>query len=338
VVVRPLAFRGGLPPEPARPHPVAQPLPAAQPGVPPDTAAAGTVVGAVPPAAVASFQRLTGVDLGHVPLARGPEVSRTAAELGARAYSHDGVVHVPPEAGPLDRADNEALLGHELAHVAQQRALGPLAAEAGPHGDELESAARAAERALRGEETDPPATDGGALGDILAGLGGPDAGNRLTWTPMTGLVGQPLSPTVAFEAPQLPQVMQAPQRAPLADDNGSSSVVPAAEPTVVSPSVEATEPELAAEEDLVQAYLADLAAAIEASGEAAEARGLELDDATLTTIAGHLMYRFDQRYVVLTDSESLDRLAGRIYERLRSRIRMELLVDRERSGQLTEFR
>jgi hypothetical protein len=38
------------------------------------------------------------------------------------------------------------------------------------------------------------------------------------------------------------------------------------------------------------------------------------------------------------DQLDLDELSSRLYDRLRSRMRVELLVDRERSGRLTDFR
>jgi hypothetical protein len=38
------------------------------------------------------------------------------------------------------------------------------------------------------------------------------------------------------------------------------------------------------------------------------------------------------------DRLDLETLAARLYDRLRSRIRMELLIDRERAGLLTDFR
>ena len=38
------------------------------------------------------------------------------------------------------------------------------------------------------------------------------------------------------------------------------------------------------------------------------------------------------------DDSDLDELVLRIYDRLRSRLRRELLVDRERAGLLTDFR
>jgi hypothetical protein len=42
--------------------------------------------------------------------------------------------------------------------------------------------------------------------------------------------------------------------------------------------------------------------------------------------------------MVDNDHIDVDDLAGRIYPMIRSRLRMELLVDRERAGLLTDFR
>jgi hypothetical protein len=41
---------------------------------------------------------------------------------------------------------------------------------------------------------------------------------------------------------------------------------------------------------------------------------------------------------VSVDNIDLDELSARIYDRLRSKLRLELLVDRERAGTLTDFR
>jgi len=41
---------------------------------------------------------------------------------------------------------------------------------------------------------------------------------------------------------------------------------------------------------------------------------------------------------VVADNLDLDQLAGQLYDRLRSRLRREFLVDRERSGLLTDYR
>jgi hypothetical protein len=46
----------------------------------------------------------------------------------------------------------------------------------------------------------------------------------------------------------------------------------------------------------------------------------------------------DRRHVDLDDPVELDELATRLYGRLRSKLRLELIVDRERAGLLTDFR
>jgi hypothetical protein len=39
-----------------------------------------------------------------------------------------------------------------------------------------------------------------------------------------------------------------------------------------------------------------------------------------------------------TDETDMDELAGKLYDRIRSRLKTELLVDRERAGFLTDLR
>jgi hypothetical protein len=46
----------------------------------------------------------------------------------------------------------------------------------------------------------------------------------------------------------------------------------------------------------------------------------------------------EQRPVGLDDPLGLDQLAAELYPRLRSRLRLELIVDRERAGLLTDWR
>ena len=41
---------------------------------------------------------------------------------------------------------------------------------------------------------------------------------------------------------------------------------------------------------------------------------------------------------VLPEHLDLDQVAGALYDRLRTRLRRELLIDRERAGLLTDFR
>jgi len=316
-VVVPSGFRSTLPDVPPHLAP-----PAARESVPADV--------------VGSFQRLTGIDLGFVPLVRSPQVARAAAESGARAYTSGGTVHLPAEAGDLDSTETHALLGHELAHVAQQRALGSRASEVGTHGGELEALAQAAERAMRGEPGEFPGPNGVFGG--LAGVVGASGSGQLSWSAQGGFSSQADPPP--RPEPHRPEPAGEPvaQRAPLAgqsddlwtSDGEVSEVAPALDPPYPddADSVAAVSP---AELDALVARVESLAAGV-------GRHGVTADDATVATIAGRVAGMLEGRFVELNDSHDLDRLAVRIYDRLRSQLRMELLVDRERGGLLSEFR
>jgi hypothetical protein len=313
VVVVPMGFRATLPDLP--------------PSLPVETA--------VPQASISAFQRMTGVDLGFVPMVRSPEVAQAAAQLGARAYTTRGTVHLPPEAGPADRADNEALIAHELAHVAQQRALGSRASEQGVHGGRLEAQALAAERAARGEQVTPPS--------IPAGLT-----SGLSWTPETGFVSgngnggnggdsgngsqeaaQPTPPAFSYDEPI--------QRAPF--DGGGGDVWRSTDEVIEhTPAVIPPEPR---EYDVHDWSTVELTAAVQRI----ESHLSTLDNEVAhpatavseATVANIVSRHVQGRYVALNDHNDLDRLATRIYDRLRNQLRAELLVDRERGGLLTDF-
>jgi hypothetical protein len=60
--------------------------------------------------------------------------------------------------------------------------------------------------------------------------------------------------------------------------------------------------------------------------------------AELRTHVAELAEVADRRHVDLDDPVELDELATRLYGRLRSKLRLELMVDRERAGLLADFR
>jgi hypothetical protein len=60
--------------------------------------------------------------------------------------------------------------------------------------------------------------------------------------------------------------------------------------------------------------------------------------AEIARLKEHLDEFDSRRLLDLDDQVELDELANRIYHRLRSRLRLELIVDRERAGLLTDFR
>lgn len=113
---------------------------------------------AVPADLVAEVRDGLGIDATPTAIHRGQTVSRAASGLGARAFSQDGQVFLPDEAGPLEDRETRALLVHELVHADQQRELGSeLPAPASAAGLDLEAEAVAAERWYLGDAP-PPTT------------------------------------------------------------------------------------------------------------------------------------------------------------------------------------
>ncbi|HET6915497.1 MAG TPA: DUF4157 domain-containing protein [Acidimicrobiales bacterium] len=87
-----------------------------------------------------------GMDLSAVPVDRSPESAGEARNMRARAFTSDRSVVVPRSAGTLESGTGEALLAHELTHVAQRARFGAnLPAESTPAGRVLEAEALAVE-------------------------------------------------------------------------------------------------------------------------------------------------------------------------------------------------
>ncbi|MFI9274115.1 DUF4157 domain-containing protein [Kitasatospora sp. NPDC052896] len=277
------------PPPPSRPQPPA-------PDPPPDPPA----VQAVPAELADLVRRAQGVDVSDVPIHRGPEVTDEAQALGARAFTRDGEVFLPMEAGPLDQPVAHGLLAHELTHAAQQRALGPaLPPEDSTAGQELEGAAVATERWARGLGPDP------------AGSG---ATPSTSWTaPWTAPSGAPWTapsgaPPVAGVQRQHGDVMTA--MAGSAHPPAPIAAVPDAMPSASEPPVPALTP-----------------------APAPAPAGL---DAELISARDRLLALSRQRPLDLDDPGDIEELAVRVYQKIHGRLRRELLVDRERAGRLSE--
>jgi hypothetical protein len=90
-----------------------------------------------------------GVDLANVPVDRSAEGASEAYRMRARAFTSDRGIVIPAQVGSLDSGPGEALLGHELTHIAQRVRYGPtLPAESTPAGRSLEADALATEMTL----------------------------------------------------------------------------------------------------------------------------------------------------------------------------------------------
>ena len=126
------------------------------------------------------LRRALGVDVAGIPVRRGDEATRTARRLAARAFTSDGVVHIPDHLGALDSHTAAPLLAHELTHAVQQRRFGAALPAPGTTFDRrLEDDAVAVEqwvgggavgappptvvRQLAAEDDDLPVVDTGAL-------------------------------------------------------------------------------------------------------------------------------------------------------------------------------
>jgi hypothetical protein len=292
---------------------------------------------------------MTGVDLGFVPVVRMPDVGTKAASLDARAYTHAGVVHLPESAGPIDSAANEALIAHELAHVAQQRALGPRAAEDGPLGDALEAQAQAVERAHLGHPVQSWELDWPEGAELPSG--------GMTWTLEDGF--QPIGPSGGFPGARYPGSGYPGSGLPGGHGSGE---LPGELPGFAESAFDgAARPQRAGEappppippglpwfphlpnDDGSDEGIQPLQfpqdrdeAEVEESGETGQGQQ-PLSEEEINRVAERVRAGIMTPRLDLEDPEMLDALARGLYGRLRSSLRSELISDRERSGMLTEF-
>ncbi|MFJ7209243.1 DUF4157 domain-containing protein [Streptomyces sp. NPDC098789] len=150
---------------------------------------AGPAPTAVVPRDMASaFALLYGVDVSAIPVHRGRGAAERASGMAARAFTEQGVVFLPEEAGPMEDRRVRGLLAHELTHAVQQRRHGSaLPAENTASGIEMERQAVAAEQHFR-EEPGAPAPE--PLAAACEHPAATEAAVRsISWTPDGGMVG-----------------------------------------------------------------------------------------------------------------------------------------------------
>ncbi len=86
---------------------------------------------------------MLGADLSSVPVHRGPESAEAARSMQAKAFTVGREVHLPESLGSTGSGEGRATLAHELTHVVQQQRLGSVAPdENSPAGQAMESEAR----------------------------------------------------------------------------------------------------------------------------------------------------------------------------------------------------
>jgi len=310
-------------------------------------------------AVAAAVGRLHRADVHDVPVWRGDDAGRLAAAANARGATRGGEVFIPASEGSLESGRAGGLLAHELTHVIQQRRLGtavPL--EHSPAGRRLEAEAVMTERHVRGDlgapappvAADPPApapetpatgqsddaaaaiardiqdelvASGRALRMPDGALVFPGAGAHLPEQPRGPVQpGMPVQhagaddavPPEPAVAPIEPAGTPGPGSAPAFEQPPSPSPAPvaaAASSAAVAPAPWEVATPAAAPEPVPVPY-PDWSVA---------------PDAGTATVQTRAVPEVD-----------LDDLARRVYGRVRTHLRSELLIDRERAGLLTDFR
>lgn len=288
-------------------------------------------------------RRMHTINIVDVPVLRGPESADRARELGARAFTADGVVHLPAEVGSLSGTDGAALLAHELTHVAQQRLLGgSLPPEDSAEGRLLEMQALAVEAATRGVPV--PALVHLTTPTVRRQDPVPQAVQAQEMVELAeNFVASWTAPEIPFDEPE----QEADSVAP-ASSFRIDFPVPAAisSPTSGASGVQRAIPGGVDFAQFEQAYRIARSAptdrtvvlAPEPAVAAAPPRAPEFDEKLARQVADWIGDNPPRHWVDLNVSAEVEELARIVYERLHARLRAELLVQRERSGLLLDHR
>jgi hypothetical protein len=265
------------------------------------------------------------VDLSQVPVDRTVAGAEHASQVSARGFTSPAGIVIPPEVGTLDAGPGQALLAHELTHVAQRVRLGPdLPAEHTPAGKALEAEALAAELEL-------------IPGPVLRPLPSEPAPRPLAPQP----VGFGEAPSSPAPARALPLAGAGPGRAgdqaslaTLVEQLSvltSSASAPGLEQTVVfgPGGAPAAAPGTAIQRAERRAWLGSHRTQ-EPSEPAATAPAPSPEPAPDTS------HEETGPFSVRPDEEDLTKLARWLYPLISSKIRAELREGRERAGMLTD--
>ncbi|MCU1658961.1 MAG: hypothetical protein JWO57_3617, partial [Pseudonocardiales bacterium] len=255
------------------------------------------------------FRAVHDVDVSDTRVQRGPLADQAARQAEARAFTRGGVVFLPDAAGPLGHSSTQRLLVHELTHAVQQRSSRTQLR------DESSIEGMAQERVAR--------QNSWTFEHPYA------AGTPLTHAPISRAGGASSSegqPVVQrqtndepddFGVPALSDyAAQITSRLASTDElrrRGSLDPHPAHVDLAGSPTGAITPTPLL-------------------RGVADHGPGLE----ELVDNKDRLLELCDRRDVDLDDPTTLDELAGTLFSRIRTLLRGELIVHRERSGSLVD--
>lgn len=272
----------------------------------------------------AELEPQLGETLADVRVHRGPEVGEAARSISARAFATGGEVFLPDEHGPTNSGEGRKVLSHELTHVVQQRRLGGnLPSEDSPEGAQLEQQAREV-----GGQASPPVT-ARKLPATPSSVGSRSVGSQR----MPGTMPARPARSLPASAPSAP----APSGASATDlgPGEQAAVVARIQAAAAGAGVPTEVGHSAAPDGGGTGGVQRMAspsppasdrptnASSPASG--STPAGAALTSATTASAAPAAATR---------SANELDELAGQLYPRFRSRLRNELLSDRERSGRL----
>ena len=278
-----------------------------------------------PPTEVLSYvQRSTGADLSGVKIHR--DTGPVAQRMQARAFTHDGEIHVPAAQGDLGSGIGRSLVAHELTHVAQQRTLGDARPdESTPGGQALERQAQVVEHAALGGIPDArPTLQATAMAAPLQRMA----------LPAAAPAGASVAPTIqragdGLAYAQQPQQStgQAPmvQRSVGAVDQQSPMTqrpAPIAPNAPIAPTIDTSAGQLVSTaEPTAAAVPPALQMPSESTGAGGGGAGSAAHGGPAAGATG----------------QDLEELADKLFPRIRARLRREMRSDRERLGALSDL-
>jgi hypothetical protein len=300
----------------------------------------------VPADVRSEVESAVGQDLSGVPVHRGEDSADAAKALQAKAFHTGGEIHLPEKHGSMSSGEGRNILRHELTHVAQfRRSGGTTPNENSPQGQALEEEAKQVAGSL-GSGSRPaaplrPVSVGGSsapsgssspqrLADPALSHARPAAGVGTSGAPGAARPGSsgagPTIPPFAQQAAIAAEVRQAALSSGLARPSGGGGV------SFASP---LQDDDGGPHHTGIQRLADD---APPSSADAASPAGSgPASNVTASALAAGASTGASAASPSL-DGAGLDELAGRLYDRIRLRLRRELLVDRERAGALQDLR
>lgn len=272
----------------------------------------------VPVTVVGPVERVLGVDVSDVTVRRGADVTTLTHRLGARGFTEDGVVYVPDDVGALDSSVAAPLLAHELTHVAQQRAHGAALPDRDTQlGRQLEEDAVRVENWMAGGAVAAPPTL------VHTSRPGAQQAPKVSHNAVADALAGLLSSSAMTDMPRL-------DARHLVDEFERTSGLTALTEDA------GRLPELSVDALLESALRKDDTDGDE-SGDTAD--GLTDDEAAAIAAAVAELFADEppRRWFDLDDVTDFEELSGRIYHELITRLRFDMVVDRERSGTLLDF-